>query len=452
MKKSLAINNNEDIILNGNLWKTVWKLSWPAVLGMLLYSLNTIIDMIFVGRFIGEKALSGVTIAYPLIQIPSGIGSLIGVGAGAILSIAIGKKDIETQEKIVPVTNYLNLVFSIIYTIIGIILLEPALKLMGAQGENFKYAYDYFSVCIYGGVFFISGLSYNMIVRAEGKMKTAMFMMSTGLIANIIFNYIFVSIFKLGVKGIGWGTNIGMLIYTLVFFIYVYLKKISFKSNYKSIKIDKNIIKKVISLGFPSSIMSFMTLIQGIVIIKILTSIGNDFDVAFYGVSYRYLSFFIIPLGGFMRASQPFFGQCYGARLYKRIIKGYKQFTLAAILLVMPFWIIALFTPKIMISLMMPNIILSSVDLFNFRIMIAILPLIPVLFIALSLFPAVENPKPAAIIGIARQFVFYIPAMIVLPKLFGISWIYKASFLIDISILAITLFIVKAELKKLSLL
>lgn len=449
MEKVLYKTNEQNIILNGNIWKTVWQLSLPAVLGMMLYALNTLIDMIFVGQYVGEQALAGVTIAYPLIQIPAGLGSLIGVGAGAVLSIAIGKKDIETQGKIVPVTNALNLIISIFYTVFGILFLRPILKVMGAEGANLTYAYDYFSVCIYGGIFFISGLSYNMIVRAEGKMKAAMFMMSTGLIVNIIFNYLFVAVFDFGVKGISWATNIGMFVYTLVFFIYIGLKKASFPTNAIRLSLDKKVKKQTVSLGFPSALMSFMTLIQGIVIIKVLTTLGNDFDVAFYGVTYRYLSFFIIPMSGFMRAAQPFFGQCYGANLYERIIKGYKEFTKAAILMILPFWILALAIPSNMIALMMPDTALTATDLFNFRLLVAVLPLIPIMFIAMSLFPAVENPKPAAMVGMARQFIFYIPVMIIFPKMFGISWIYKGSFLIDSVILIMTIALVKKQLNKL---
>lgn len=445
-QKRVKMTDNE-IILKGNIWKAVWQLSWPAVLGMLLYSFNTLIDMMFVGRFVGEQALSGVTIASPLFQIPSGIGSLIGVGAGAVLSIAIGKKDTKTQEQIVPVANALNLIFAAAYMILAGIILMPFLKMMGAEGASLVYAYDYFSVLIYGALFMISGFSYNMIVRAEGKMRTAMLMMSTGLVVNIICNYFFVAVFGLGVKGIAWGTNIGMFIYTMGFFVYAGLKKASFNTNYKKISFTKAVRSKILALGFPSSIMSFMTLIQGVVIIKVITSIGTDFDVALYGVAYRYLGFFIIPMAGFMRASQPFFGQCYGAGLYDRIVEGYKQFTKAGILFLMPFWALSLIFPEVMIGIMMPDTALTAADLFNFRTAMVILPVIPIMFIAMSLFPAVEKPKPAAILGISRQLLLYVPTMLIMPRLFGTGWVYKGSFLIDLIMIFITFVIVRKQLR-----
>ena len=92
-------NLQKEMILKDNLWKVMWTLSWPAVIGMVLHGLNTVFDAIFVGRFVGETALAGVSIAYPLSQFSVGIGSMIGVGAGSLLSIVIGSNDTATQKK-----------------------------------------------------------------------------------------------------------------------------------------------------------------------------------------------------------------------------------------------------------------------------------------------------------------------------------------------------------------
>ena len=89
----------QNMILNENIWSTTWKLSWPAVIAMVLFGLNVIFDAIFVGRYVGETALAGISLAYPITQIPLGIGSLIGVGAGSLLSVLIGEKDKETHSR-----------------------------------------------------------------------------------------------------------------------------------------------------------------------------------------------------------------------------------------------------------------------------------------------------------------------------------------------------------------
>ena len=118
-----VMDNNEkqkQFILTSNLWKVMFQLSWPAVIAMVLYGLNAVIDAIFVGRFVGETALAGVSLAYPLTQISLGVGSLTGVGAGSALSIALGSQDRKTQERLMGNVNWISLVSTVVYMVIGL--------------------------------------------------------------------------------------------------------------------------------------------------------------------------------------------------------------------------------------------------------------------------------------------------------------------------------------------
>ncbi len=177
-------DKQKNMILGDNLWGVMWKLSWPAIVAMVLYGLNTVFDAIFVGRFVGETALAGISLAYPLSQFSLGVGSLIGVGAGSVLSIAIGANDHGTQKKLIGNVNYLNIVFGIGFTIAGLLLAAPLVRMMGGRGPELGFGVDYFRVTLYGSIFWIAGLSGNMIVRAEGKMGSAAVMMAVGLVGS----------------------------------------------------------------------------------------------------------------------------------------------------------------------------------------------------------------------------------------------------------------------------
>ena len=104
----------KQFILTGGLWKVMVQLSWPAVVAMVFYGFNTVLDAIFVGQFVGDTAVAGVSLAYPLSQISTAFGSLIGVGAGSVLSIAIGARDQETQERLMGVVNRLSVICAIL--------------------------------------------------------------------------------------------------------------------------------------------------------------------------------------------------------------------------------------------------------------------------------------------------------------------------------------------------
>ena len=161
-------------------------------------------------------------------QLSLGLGSLVGVGAGSALSIALGANDLGTQRKILGNLNYLNLVFGIGLTVLGLLLAKPLVVMMGGAGEELFYGVDYFRVTLYCSVFWIAGLSGNMVIRSEGKMGTAAVMLGIGLLINIMANYILIAVLGLGVKGAAWGTNLGMLVYTSMFFIYASGKRITF--------------------------------------------------------------------------------------------------------------------------------------------------------------------------------------------------------------------------------
>lgn len=424
-------NLQRNMILNDNLWKVMLKLSWPAVIAMVLFGLNVVFDAIFVGRYVGEVALAGVSIAYPITQLSLGFGSLVGVGAGSLLSIAIGEEDYDLQKKIIGSSNFLVIIVGIIFAILGFIFLNPLMKLMGASGENLIYGSNYLKIALLGSIFWIGGIGYNMIIRAEGKMGTAAWMMGVGLIINIIANYIFMAILDFGVVGAAWGTNIGMFVYIFLFFIYCSKGKASFKTEHFRIIKEKETIGKILSLGFPSLLMTIMSVIQGMIILFSLNHYGTTQDVAFYGIVFRLFNLFLTPIYGLMRALQPAVGINYGASKYDRVISSYKIFAFAAFIIMLPFWLIAMFSPISVLQLMLPGKEFLANDIRNFRIFISIAPFLSLVLNAMTFWPAIDKPKPAAIIGIVRQVFLYIPAMLILPKLFGISSIYKGSFIID---------------------
>jgi Na+-driven multidrug efflux pump len=444
-KRGLKMNKEKEMILDDNLWKVCLKLSLPAVVAMVLYGLNVVFDAIFIGRFVGETAFAGVSVVYPLTQIPLGLGSLVGVGAGSYLSILLGENDKKTTARLVGNANTLILLLTVIMMAFGFIFLNSLLSIMGAVGDELVYGSQYFRVTLYGTIFWIGGLGYNMIIRAEGKMKTAATMMGIGLVVNIIANYILMGIFDFGVQGAAWGTNICMFVITLLFISYCKSGKASFNVNVFKIYRDKDIIKEIISLGMPSFIMCIMTVIQGIIIMKALNTYGTTSDVAFYGIVFRLFNLFLTPIYGLMRALQPTVGVNFGAKQYERVVSSYKIFSLAALIIMLPLWLISMIFSNSVLSLMLPDVIFSSTQLFEFRIFITIAPLLCIVLTAMTFWPAIKKPKPAMVFGIGRQLFLYIPLMIVLPMFFGIVSIYVGSFVIDLILTIIIVFMLKKE-------
>lgn len=438
-------DQQKQMILSDNLWKVMWRLSWPAVIAMVLYGLNTVFDAIFVGQFVGETALAGVSIAYPLSQITLGIGSMIGAGAGSALSIALGANDKDTQKKLLGNVNYLSIVICLFYMILVWFFATPLVKVMGGYGEPLKLGVTYFKITIIGSIFWIHALAGNMVVRAEGKMKSAAVIMGIGLLVNISANYIFIVLLNMGVGGAAWGTNLGMLVYTVIGLLYFSRGKASFEAHPFRVKRDKAIIKSIFSMGISSFIMSVMSLVQAIVVFNALSAYGTTYDLAFYGAVYRIFTLLLTPIIGLMRALQPVVGINFGAGKNDRVIRSFRIFAISSMLLMLPFWIAMMISPGIFLSLMFPGKIFDAASLLNFRIYMTLLPVLPVIFMSMSFFPAIDKGKPAAVMGIGRQLVFYVPVMLLMPRFFGVRWVYLGTMLIDILVAIWVVIIVKKE-------
>lgn len=443
------MDKQRQLILAGKLPNVMVQLAWPAVVAMVLYGLNNFLDGLFVGHLVSNTALAAVGIAYPLAQFAQGFGTLIGTGIGSAISIWIGAKDTDKLEKAMGTVNYLTLLFSILLTVPCYIFAEELVYMMGGRDEILVLGVSYFRATILGSFFWIHGLALNMIVRAEGRMKTAAWMIAIGLLVDLVLKPLFISTFGWGVAGAAWATNISMLIYTLLGVWYYAGGKASFQTKFWSLQKNKAIIKETLSLGMPGFIMMVMIVIQNIVVFNALAKYGTQEDITFFTAVNRFYILLNTPLWGLMRALQPVAGMNYGARNYERSIKAYRLFSLVGLAVLLPFWVLVMLYPSGLLAIMIPNMEFLPQQLFDFRLYMSVLLVLPFVFMAMVWFPAIEDAKPATIISILRQVVFYIPVLLIVPAIYGVSSVYWASAAIDWVIFGLVVYAVVRSAEKL---
>ncbi|PKV49235.1 putative MATE family efflux protein [Aquimarina sp. MAR_2010_214] len=444
------IAKQKEFILTGALAKVMWKLSLPAIIAMVLFGLNAFMDTVYIGQLMDEIALSGVALAYPLTSITLGLGAWAGTGGGNLLSIALGKNDTNTQRSILSNATILMLITTLLFAIPSYVFAEELIELMGGNGAVKMYGVLYLRATLWASPFWVYGLGLNFIVRAEGKMKEAAIMMSFGLIINLILTPIFIKYFNMGVEGAAWATNTGMLIYCIMGYRYFKKGKASFTANIDSLKYNKPIFNNIVKMGFPGLMMSIMGLVQALVVFIAISKYGTVEDLAFFASANRILLFLMTPLFGLMRSLQPVTGINYGAKQYKRVKSSFVLFSKTGFWLVFPFWLLLTIFPQQSLSLMLPDVQFSTDNLWHFRIYVFVLPFLPLVFMALTYFPAIDKSKPASILVLARQLIFYIPLMIFLPKWFGIGGIYYGATCIDIVITIWIVFLCLKSFKSLS--
>ncbi len=307
MKQASAIVEEQDpqaqLILTGHPWQVMWTMSWPAVLVMLLFGLNAVMDAVFIGQMLGEQALAGTVLAYPITQLTLGLGSLAGVGGGVALSIAIGRGERELMRCLPGTVVAIAGLLALGYALIGAGLAEPLVRGMGADGELVPIAASYLQASALGGFGAIAGMTLNMILRGEGKMKLAAGYMGIGLLVNIILTPIMIGWLNMGVAGAAWATNIGGLIGGLLVWRRFARGQASYPVNPRYIGLNRVLVRRITRLGTPAMIMSSMGLVQAIVVFNMLSRVGTEADIAFFGAAWRLLIFLLTPLFGLMRSS-----------------------------------------------------------------------------------------------------------------------------------------------------
>jgi Na+-driven multidrug efflux pump len=233
-------------------------LAWPAIVGMSFYALNTFVDVIFIGQLVGEQAVAGVSLAFPLASIPMGVAAMLGSGGGSLLSIAIGAGDSALHKRLSGLTGSLAIIATLPMAAAGAFFSELFLQWMGGSGEPLRLGAQYFSVL---SLFFpvtVYAISANMLVRAEGRMRTAMKILAVSTVVNVALNPLFIRTFGLGIRGSALATNVAMVALAAAGAVYFRSGKSSAREPVSLFAYDPKIFKRIISIGLSSFIFQGM--------------------------------------------------------------------------------------------------------------------------------------------------------------------------------------------------
>lgn len=414
-------------ILQDDPWKLMRMLSLPAIIGMSINGINAFFDGLFVGQMAGQTALAAISLAFPLIFITGGISAMIGVGGSSILSVAIGAEDEEKLKKIFGSVTALAAIFSVILMAVGIYFAPHLIGMLGGEGEILEMGVTYYRITLIGAFFRIYAVDLNMLIRAEGKIKTAMIHSASAAILNIILNPIFIGYFDMGIAGAAWATVISMAVFTLIEVLYFYNKKPNYPVDLKTYSLDKEMVSPILKIGVSAMMLQIMFFLQQSVVFKLIDIYGTDWDIALMGASYRILLLMLFPGFGFAMAMQPVIGINFGANQLGRVKRSFKIFTLASTLLILFCWTWIMLFPQSVLSLMLPEADFVPNDILKFRMMMSVMPLFPLFFMGTTMFQAIGKAKEAGLLTIMRDLVLFVPAVIILPRYFGVNGVYYGS-------------------------
>lgn len=427
----------------------LFQLSIPAVIGMIVIGLYPLMDGIFAGKIIGQKAMTACGVAMPLTFFNSGVSTLLGVGSASVLSRAIGKGDQRTVDKIMGNLIFWVILFSVIIALGGILFAPHFLDMVGATGEIKAYGIRYLRVIFIGSLFVNFTQSANMVMRGEGLMKKAMMIMGLGALLNIILDPILMTVMgEYPIEGAALATVIAQFVQTVITLHY-FLKKSKVVKIHK-IKSDSEIKKEMFGVGSSAMMMQILFMIQQTMLYKMAFKYGGDSNGILMAASLRMYAFSFIPLWGMSQGLQPVVGTNFGAKQYHRVREAMKVFSIGGLILAAIFWIPSLLFSSQILSLfgVESNIISQGVG--NFRLFYSVFILYGVMVMSITFFQSIGNGKKAGIIVMLRQLILFVPAMIILPMIFGVKAVWFTQPLLDFIMIVVGLCMMLGELKKMS--
>lgn len=391
--------------------------SLPAIFAMFINALYNLVDTYFVGRWVGEDAIGGLTISFPIQLLILSLGLMLGVGAASGISRNLGAGEQERARSFLRNAVFLGAVLSAILTFAGLVFTQPMLKLFGATPNLMGYAEDYVKIVLWGTFPSIFVLSTNHMLRGEGQAYFGMISMLIGAISNILLDPVFIYVLKMGVQGAAIATLISQIFSMIFQNSYFYSKRNLLGARPHELALDKEIASEIVQVGFPTMIRNALASIMAILLNRYLGFYGGDVAISAYGVVNRVNSFVMLPSFGIIQGLQPIVGYNYGAKKYPRVRHAIQLALGAMVSVLLLLSLSMMLFSKEMMLLFGDSREFLELGSTMMKYIFIMLPLVSLQILSSSLFQSLGQPRPAMVIALLRQAVLFIPLLIILPKI-----------------------------------
>lgn len=437
--------NSRKELLEMSMGKLFLKLAIPAMVGMLAVGLYNMVDAIFVGQFVSGEGVGAIVLAYNVVLLNTAVAMLLAMGAMSVLSRAIGEKDQKTIDKLFGNVLIGVSVLSILLTIIVYNFANPMLKFLGATDDILVLGTRYLRIISLGFIFSALGPALNFLIRGEGQMKIAMKIIISGTLINIILDPILIRFFGMGIEGAALATVIAQICVAIGDIIYFKSGKSVIKITKQSFKMSFDIMPKMLNVGVSGMVMQIMPAIQMSVMFKVLSDIGGNDSIIIMGASYRVMMFAFITLWGIAQGVQPIIGANYGAEQYGRVKEAMLTFTKISTCLAGALWLCFMLFPKTILSWFITDASLAQIGIDRFRIFLGIFILYGIMSMSIIFFQGIGKGSKAAILVMGRQILFFIPIVLILPRIIGETGAWIAMPLGDLLTVILSIFLIIKE-------
>lgn len=408
---------NQNPLETAPVTKLIFKLAIPTVLAQLVNLLYNIVDRIYVGRIpeTGSLSLAGLGVTFPIILLVSAFAMLAGMGGASRAAVKMGAKDNDTAEKILGNSTMLLIIFSVVLASVFMLTKDWILLRFGASKATLPYASDYITIYLVGTVFVQLALGLNMFITNQGFTKTSMLTVCIGAVLNIVLDPIFIYAFGMRVKGAALATIISQAVSCLWVVKFLTGKKTIIKIRLKNLKLKKDIVISVLSIGISPFIMQATECLIQLTFNNGMLRYGNDLYVALMSILFSLMQLIWLPLQGFAQGASPVIGYNFGARKIDRVKKAfYVQFIVSIAFSIITIGMVELF-PNFFLRLFTNDTELIKIGTNTTRLFLAGMAVMGAQSACQQTFLALGEAKTSMFLACLRKIILLFPLALILP-------------------------------------
>ena len=441
-------SKNLEQLLTKSPGRLLWEYSLPSIVGMLVMALYNIVDRIFIGQIVGPQAIAGLTVTFPVMNVSTALGVLIGVGASARVSIFLGNNEHAKAEKVLGNAFSMTLIIGFCYIGLFGLFLDDCLRLFGASDQTLPYASEFMSWLLPG--LLLSNITYSMnnLIRSSGYPRIAMYTMLIGAFLNVGLDPIFIYWLDMGIKGAAIATDISMFLSMLFVLRHFCRKDVTLRFKPGIYRPVLSIVFGMVVIGAAPSIVNVAGCVINIFINKSLLGMGGDNAIAAAGIFVTFTQVIVSVVIGICQGMQPIIGYNFGARRLDRLKKVYFLAVAAATVLTGGGWLVSAVAPAIVPRCFTPDPELISVASNAFHIAMTCFWMVGFQIISTTLFQAVGAAAKSIFMGLTRQVIFLLPLLYLLPRWFGLDGIWYSFPMGDVLATLVTVYFVWDEFRR----
>ena len=444
--------HNKEFLGTAPVGGLLFKLALPTVTAQLINMLYNIVDRIFIGHIeeIGDLALTGVGVCMPIIMIVSAFAALVSSGGAPRASIAMGEKNTESAEKILGNCFSLQIVISVILTVVLLIFNRPLLLAFGASENTIEYACDYMNIYALGTIFVQLTLGMNAFVTAQGYSKIAMLSVVIGAATNIALDPLLIYVFGMGVKGAALATVISQSLSTAWVLFFLFSKKAMIRLKTCNMKISAKIILPCLGLGLATFMMQASESVISVCFNSSLLDYGGDIAVGAMTILSSVMQFAMLPMNGIAQGAQPILSYNFGAKNAARVKKTYRLLLISCLTYSVLLWSVIMIFPRLFPSIFTPDAALIDFTAGVIRIYFGGLIIFGAQIACQMTFVSLGKALSSVTVAVVRKFVLLLPLIYIVPQFMTDKTlgVYTAEPIADIIAVTFTIVLFIFQFKK----